>query len=50
MEALADLLEGEITALVTVHRAHDIMSAIRLQEEFGFPMVLDGVAGSLSYH
>lgn len=44
MEALADLLEGEITALVTVHRAHDIMSAIRLQEEFGFPMVLDGVA------
>ncbi|HET8865293.1 MAG TPA: amidohydrolase family protein [Gracilimonas sp.] len=44
MEALADLLEGKITALVTVHQAHDIMSAIRLQEEFGFPMVLDGVA------
>jgi len=44
MEALADLLEGKMTALVTVHRAHDIMSAIRLQEEFGFPMVLDGVA------
>ncbi|WP_103664253.1 amidohydrolase family protein [Gracilimonas amylolytica] len=44
MEALADLLEGEKTALVTVHKANDIMSAIRLQEEFGFPMVLDGVA------
>ncbi|SMO61574.1 amidohydrolase family protein [Gracilimonas mengyeensis] len=44
MDALADLLEGKIKALVTVHRAHDIMSAIRLQEEFGFPMVLDGVA------
>ncbi|MDR9417592.1 amidohydrolase family protein [Gracilimonas sp.] len=44
MEALADLLEGKMTALVTVHQAHDIMSAIRLQEEFGFPMVLDGVA------
>ncbi|MBD3617135.1 MAG: amidohydrolase family protein [Gracilimonas sp.] len=44
MEALADLLEGKKTALVTVHKANDIMSAIRLQEEFGFPMVLDGVA------
>lgn len=44
MEALADLLEGKKTALVTVHKANDIMSAIRLQEEFGFPMILDGVA------
>ncbi len=44
MEALADLLEGELTALVTVHRANDIMTAIRLQKEFGFPMVLDGAS------
>ncbi|MDZ7805875.1 MAG: amidohydrolase family protein [Gracilimonas sp.] len=44
MEALADLLEGKKTALVTVHKANDIMSAIRLQEEFDFPMILDGVA------
>jgi imidazolonepropionase-like amidohydrolase len=44
MEALADLLEGKLTALVTVHKANDIMTALRLQEEFGFPMVLDGVA------
>lgn len=44
MEALADLLEGKLTALVTVHRAHDIQATIRLQKEFGFPMVLDGVA------
>lgn len=44
MEALADLLEGKLTALVTVHKANDIMTAIRLQEEFGFPMVLDGAA------
>jgi imidazolonepropionase-like amidohydrolase len=44
MEALADLLEGKKTALVTVHKANDIMSAIRLQKEFGFPMILDGVA------
>ncbi|MFV1884015.1 MAG: amidohydrolase family protein [Balneola sp.] len=44
MEALADLLEGKLTAMVTVHRANDIMTAIRLQEEFGFPMVIDGAA------
>jgi len=44
MEALADLLEGKLTALVTVHKANDIMTAVRLQEEFGFPMVLDGAA------
>ncbi len=44
LEALADLLEGKITALVTVHKTNDIMSAIRLQEEFGFPMMIDGAA------
>lgn len=44
MEALADLLEGKLTALVTVHKANDIMTAIRLQQEFGFPMVIDGAA------
>tara|TARA_R110000868_G_scaffold306734_1_gene567977 strand:+ start:10618 stop:11817 length:1200 start_codon:yes stop_codon:yes gene_type:complete len=44
MDALADLLEGKLTAMVTVHRANDIMTTIRLQEEFGFPMVIDGAA------
>jgi imidazolonepropionase-like amidohydrolase len=44
MEALADLLEGKLTALVTVHKANDIMTAIRFQKEFGFPMILDGAA------
>lgn len=46
MEALADLLEGKVRALVTVHKANDIMTALRLQREFGFPMVLDGAAES----
>lgn len=46
MEALADLLEAKVKALVTVHKAQDIMTAIRLQKEFGFPMVLDGAAES----
>lgn len=44
MEALADLLEGDFTAVVTVHKANDILSALRIQKEFGFPMVLDGAA------
>lgn len=44
MEILADVLEGKVTAMITAQRAHDIMTALRLQEEFDFPMVLDGAA------
>lgn len=44
MEALADLLDGEKTAMVYAQRANDIMTALRIQEEFGFPMVLEGAA------
>ncbi len=44
MEALAALLKGESKALITAHRATEIMSAIRLSAEFGFPLVLDGAA------
>ncbi len=41
---LQDVLRGEVPALVTAHRAHDIQAALRLQEEFGFEMILDGAA------
>ncbi len=44
LDALADMLEGRIFALVTAHQAHDIMSALRLQREFGFPMLLEGAS------
>lgn len=44
MEALADILEGRLSAMITAHRAHDIMTALRLRDEFGFDMVLDGAA------
>lgn len=44
MEILADILEGKIKAMITAHRSHDIMSALRLQDEFGFDMILDGAA------
>ena len=43
-EILADLIDGEITALVLAHSAHDIMTALRIQREFGFKMVLEGAA------
>ncbi|PWN08039.1 amidohydrolase family protein [Rhodohalobacter mucosus] len=44
MEVLADLIDGDMTAMVMAHRAHDIMTALRIQREFGFPMVLEGAS------
>jgi imidazolonepropionase-like amidohydrolase len=44
LEALARVLDGEIRALITAQRATEIMSALRLQREFGFDLVLDGAA------
>lgn len=44
MEALADLLDGKITALMSAHTAHDIMTALRIQREFDFPMILEGAS------
>jgi len=43
-EALVKLLNGEIYALITAHKSYDIMTALRLQEEFGFRLLLDGAA------
>lgn len=44
MEVLARMLDGEIPALITAQRATEIMSALRLADEFGFDLVLDGAA------
>ena len=44
MEALASVLTGEVPLLVTAQRALDIMTALRIREEFQIPIVLDGVA------
>ena len=44
MEILARVLSGEVPALITAHRAQDILAALRLQQEFGFKLVLDGAA------
>jgi len=46
METMARVIRGELPLLVTVHRANDIISALRLAKEFGIRMVLDGAAES----
>ena len=43
-EMLAKVLAGEVPLMITAHRHLDILAAIRLQEEFGFRLLLDGVA------
>ncbi len=44
MESLAAVLEGEMPLLVTVERAHDILTTIRLAQEFNIRLVLDSAA------
>lgn len=44
LETLAQVLRGELPALITAQRHNDILDALRLQREFGFQMVLDGAA------
>jgi imidazolonepropionase-like amidohydrolase len=44
LEALGRVVKGEVPLLVTVHRAHDIVTALRLAEEFKLKLVLDGAA------
>lgn len=46
MEVLARVLDGELPALITAQQAPEILAALRLQEEFGFDLVLDGAAES----
>ncbi len=43
-EVIADLLDGKVTAMVSANTASDIVTALRIQREFGFPMVLEGAA------
>jgi len=44
LEALASVLDGKTPLLVTVNRAQDILSALRLAAEFRIRVVLDGAA------
>lgn len=38
------ILRGEVPLMITAHRAQDILAALRLRDEFGFRLILDGVA------
>lgn len=44
LETLVRVLKGELPLLVTVNRAHNIISALRLAKEFNFKLILDGAA------
>ena len=44
LEALAQVLSGELPLMITAQRHQDIATALRLQREFGFRLVLDGAA------
>ena len=46
LEKLAFVLAGDRPLIVTANRAQDIRSALRLSEEFGFPLILDMAAES----
>ena len=43
-ETLADVLDGTVPAMITAHTVTEILAALRLQQEFGFKLVLDGAA------
>lgn len=45
-EVLAKVLAGEVPLLVTAQRLRDIQTALRIADEFGFQLVLDGAAES----
>ena len=44
LEVLARVLDGEIPLMVTAHRSRDILTALRVAEEFDIKAVLDGAA------
>lgn len=44
LDVLAKVLAGDVPLLVTAHRAHDLLSALRVAKEFGIRVVLDGAA------
>ena len=44
LESLASVLSGDTPLLIHAHKARDIANALRLQEEFDIPIVLDGAS------
>lgn len=48
LETLAQVLDGDVPLLITANKATEILAALRLADEFGFRLVLDGAAEA--YH
>jgi len=48
-EALGRVLSGEVPLLLNCHRSIDIQNALRLSDEFGFRLILDGAAEVLEH-
>jgi imidazolonepropionase-like amidohydrolase len=46
MDAAVRILSQDVPLLITAHQVPEIMAALRLQEEFGFRLILDGAAES----
>lgn len=46
LEALAAVIRGETPLLITAQRTHDIITALRIRDEFDIRIVLDGAAES----
>jgi imidazolonepropionase-like amidohydrolase len=46
MDALVRVLDGDVPALITAQAVPEIQAALRLRDEFGFRLVLDGAAES----
>ena len=44
LEVTAKVLAREVPLLITAHRAHDLLAALRVAKEFGIDVVLDGAA------
>lgn len=44
LEALVQVLDGELPMLIEAHRHSDIMTALRLAQEFGFRLILSGAS------
>lgn len=44
LDALAEVLSGEVPLIIEAHRHNDIMTALRLADEFGFRLILAGAS------
>ncbi|MEK7723268.1 MAG: amidohydrolase family protein [Acidobacteriota bacterium] len=43
-EIMVKIIKGEVKLLVTAHKAHDIITALRIAKEFNLKIVLDGAS------